>query len=117
MASENNIVGVNDRDVSMVECVQKSVLEKLSPPPQQTKKRMRPESVPAEEEEGEVSRLSDRKLMEAMFATVKSNQKQLVAFEQSLNFVHAELETRKGENEQLKRENAELKGRMAAMET
>ena len=116
MASEINIVRVKDGDVSVVERVQKSVLEKLSPPPQQTKKRMRPASVPVEEEEGDVSELSDRKLMEAMFATVKSNQKQLVAFEQSLNFVHSELDTVKKENEQLKKKNAEMEGRMAAMD-
>ena len=68
------------------------------------------------EDNSELSGISDRKMMEAIFVTVRENKEKLSSFEQSLSFVNAELEDQKRENAMLKKKNEEMEKRMTAME-
>ena len=119
MAAENVItpvVGLSDKDVELVEKYQESFIKKASPPPQQTKKRMRETSTPSEEVEAEVQEKSSSVMMMEILATVRGNQAHLRTIEQSLVFVHSELEAQKSETAQLRAENLEMKERIGALE-
>ena len=105
-----NVTGVAENGVTMVESHIKSMAEK-TPPIVQTKKRMRPSSKPLDETDN-FEGISDRKMMEEILVTVRNNQKQLVSFEESLSFVHGELDLQKLETQRLTEENAELKLRL-----
>ena len=109
-----NVTGVAENIVPMVESHIKNMAEK-TPPIVQTKKRMRPSSKPLDETDN-FEGISDRKMMEEILVTVRNNQKQLVSFEESLSFVHGELDLQKLETQRLTEENAELKLRLDRVE-
>ena len=83
---------------------------------------MRQPSTPREEDDSEavvkenVSDKSTSVMMLEILETVQGNQAHLRTIEQSLAFVHSELDAQKAETNQLKSENEELKARLDRVE-
>ena len=114
-----SVDGINVKDMAVVEKFQENL---LSPPPQQNKKRMRQPSTPRAEDVSEavveenVTEKSTSVMMLEILETVQGNQAHLRTIEQSLAFVHSELDAQKAETNQLKSENEELKARLDRVE-
>ena len=104
--------GLKDNEKATVEVTQQKIAEALCS--QQTK-RMRPASNNTDAD-ADVEGKSMRDLIIETLRTVKANEQRMKTYEQSIEFVHIELEAQRAETASVKRENEQLKQHLASLE-